>query len=215
MADVDPVVEYESEEDVGQLDDAELQRRFAAGELTGGGSTAYFKPRSSVVPRMIQPMDVAGLEACTKEIGILDKMNWAETFLVTSKLEDDVDAEDDLTRENLFYDHTLSCVEDAVRKLRKAKVPIMRPDDYYAEMLKTDDHMRKVREKILVESQKIDASERARKQRHNKKFGKEMQKKYPAQAHGREAGGHQFGIKAARRAQAENVQRRRCLRHRG
>ena len=25
-----------------------------------------------------------------------------------------------------------------MRKLRKAKVPIMRPDDYYAEMLKTD-----------------------------------------------------------------------------
>lgn len=35
--------------------------------------------------------------------------------------------------------------------------------------------MAKVRERLLSENQKLEASERARKQRHNKKFGKEIQ----------------------------------------
>lgn len=32
-----------------------------------------------------------------------------------------------------------------LRKLEELEVPTTRPDDYFAEMIKTDDHMRKVR----------------------------------------------------------------------
>jgi glutamine synthetase adenylyltransferase len=47
--------------------------------------------------------------------------------------------------------------------------------DYYAEMLKTDEHMAFVKERLIVENKKIEAAERARKQRDNKKFGKKVQ----------------------------------------
>jgi rRNA-processing protein EBP2 len=42
-------------------------------------------------------------------------------------------------------------------------------------MLKTDDHMEKIRQKLLDESAGIKASEAAKKQRSLKKFGKQVQ----------------------------------------
>lgn len=103
------------------------------------------------------------------------RLKWPETFLVASELPKDIDAADDLAREDAFYDATLEAVKDAAAMLKKHKIPIQRPGDYYTEMLKTDVHMRKVREKMILETQKVDASDRARKQRQNKKFGKQIQ----------------------------------------
>lgn len=42
-------------------------------------------------------------------------------------------------------------------------------------MLKSDDHMERIRQKLLDESAAIKASEAAKKQRHLKKFGKQVQ----------------------------------------
>lgn len=103
------------------------------------------------------------------------RLQWPETYLVESSLPEDVDAADDLGREDAFYDATLEAVKKAAKMLQKHKIPIQRPGDYYTEMLKTDVHMRKVREKMILETQKVDASDKARKQRQNKKFGKQIQ----------------------------------------
>ena len=43
------------------------------------------------------------------------------------------------------YQQALSAVELGKRKLEELDIPTTRPDDYFAEMVKTDDHMRKVR----------------------------------------------------------------------
>ena len=37
-----------------------------------------------------------------------------------------------------------------LKKLQELDIPTQRPDDYFAEMIKTDDHMRKVRERVCV-----------------------------------------------------------------
>lgn len=42
------------------------------------------------------------------------------------------------------YQQALSAVQLGQRKLEELNIPITRPDDYFAEMVKTDDHMRKV-----------------------------------------------------------------------
>ena len=42
------------------------------------------------------------------------------------------------------YQQALSALEMGQRKLKELDVPTTRPDDYFAEMVKTDDHMRKV-----------------------------------------------------------------------
>lgn len=57
----------------------------------------------------------------------------------------------------------------------KADLPFARPDDYFAEMVKTDHHMSLIRQSLLDESAGIKASEDARKLRDAKKFGKKVQ----------------------------------------
>ena len=42
------------------------------------------------------------------------------------------------------YQQALSSVEVGLRKLEEFEIPTKRPEDYFAEMVKTDDHMRKV-----------------------------------------------------------------------
>lgn len=51
-------------------------------------------------------------------------------------------------------------------------MPYQRPDDYYAEMVKTDDHMRKVRQNLLSRQKVLEQKEKARKMRELKKYGK-------------------------------------------
>jgi rRNA-processing protein EBP2 len=54
----------------------------------------------------------------------------------------------------------------------QANVPISRPDDFYAEMLKTDDHMSKVKSRLLRQSVKIKTFEEKKQRLENKKFHK-------------------------------------------
>ena len=42
------------------------------------------------------------------------------------------------------YHQACSSVKVGLRKLEELGVPAQRPTDYFAEMIKTDDHMRKV-----------------------------------------------------------------------
>ena len=42
------------------------------------------------------------------------------------------------------YQQACSSVQIGLRKLEELGVPTRRPEDYFAEMVKTDDHMRKV-----------------------------------------------------------------------
>ena len=70
---------------------------------------------------------------------------WLETLAVTAAaplgLED---AEDDLKRELAFYNQALAAVKIAQARVVELGVPHVRPDDYFAEMVKSDNHMNKV-----------------------------------------------------------------------
>ncbi len=54
-------------------------------------------------------------------------------------------------------------------------MPFSRPNDYFAEMVKSDEHMGKVKQKITEEATNKKAATEARKQRDLKKFGKQVQ----------------------------------------
>lgn len=56
--------------------------------------------------------------------------------------------------------------------LVQGKVPISRPDDFFAEMLKTDSHMAKVKGRLLSQQQKIQTFEERKSKMENKKFHK-------------------------------------------
>eukprot|EP00038_Savillea_parva_P018805 m.25519 g.25519 ORF g.25519 m.25519 type:complete len:301 (-) comp4244_c0_seq1:652-1554(-) len=164
--------EWDSDDtDEGELDDAELQARFMQGKLAGQVGSAL----DVVTKRQKGVVDEAGLAAKHKEIAISSSLKWVELFTVGSPFPDDIKASDDFARENAFYDHSLAAVHAGCKLLKDNAIPIRRPDDYYAEMLKTDEHMARVKERLIIENKKITASEQARKQRENKKFGKKIQ----------------------------------------
>ena len=63
----------------------------------------------------------------------------------------------------------------AFEKLQSRKVRFLRPTDYYAEMVKTDSHMHKIKGKLLFEKKKIEEAEERKKARVSKKRSKEVQ----------------------------------------
>ncbi|KAI1076065.1 eukaryotic rRNA processing protein EBP2-domain-containing protein [Whalleya microplaca] len=85
------------------------------------------------------------------------------------------DIQDDLKRELAFYAQSLAAAKRARALLRAEGVPFSRPTDYFAEMVKDDGHMEKVKAKLVEEASAKRASADARKQRDLKKFGKQVQ----------------------------------------
>ena len=85
------------------------------------------------------------------------------------------DIYDDTERELAFYKQALDAAKQARATLLKLKVPFSRPVDYFAEMVKSDEHMDKLKTKLLREAADRKASEESKKQRQLKKFGKQVQ----------------------------------------
>ena len=83
--------------------------------------------------------------------------------------------DDDLTRELAFYKQSLDAANQARIRLKKEGFPFSRPTDYFAEMVKTDEHMGRIKSKIMDEAASKKAAADARKQRDLKKFGKQVQ----------------------------------------
>ena len=106
------------------------------------------------------------------------KMPWIETMSLVYEhaTADEVpDAHNDLDRELSFYRQSLAAAIRGRELVLAAKVSFSRPNDYFAEMVKTDEHMERVRQRLLDESASIKASEDAKRQRELKKYGKKIQ----------------------------------------
>ena len=113
-----------------------------------------------------------------EEIGWTATAPWEETQALTGAEaadEDDANVEDDLERELVFYGQALRAAKVAVGKFEEAGQRWARPDDYYAEMVKDDQHMKRVKAKLLLEKQRIDDAEERRKARESKRFAKHVQ----------------------------------------
>ena len=86
------------------------------------------------------------------------------------------DVHDDLRREAAFFDAALQQgVKPAFAKLDGLGLKYRRPADYYAEMVKSDEQMRKIKEKLLFEKKNVDDRDERKRQRENAKFGKKVQ----------------------------------------
>lgn len=116
--------------------------------------------------------------------GILDKLGdisfpgnvgWIHRLSVDIDQEQEVDVNDDLARELAFYNQALEGTRKAFEKLQAMGLPFLRPSDYYAEMVKTDSHMEKVKGRLLAEKRRIEEAEERKKAREAKKLAKEVQ----------------------------------------
>ncbi|EDQ90192.1 uncharacterized protein MONBRDRAFT_16531, partial [Monosiga brevicollis MX1] len=108
-----------------------------------------------------------------------------------------LDPNDDFKREDAFYMQAFRAAEEAEKLLKKHGIAKTRPADYFAETAKSDDHMERVRQKLLNDQASAEASERAKKQREIKKYGKQVQKEVLAKR------------QAEKKAAIESVKRRR------
>ncbi|XP_059156511.1 probable rRNA-processing protein EBP2 [Physella acuta] len=125
-----------------------------------------------------------GLKDKIKEFS-LDSLKWIERLVLSSKQNDasvdngETDGDqlqnDDFNRELKFYRQAQATVLEGLARLAKLSVPTKRPEDYFAEMAKSDEHMKKVRSKLLEKKISMEKSEKAKKLREMKKYGKKVQ----------------------------------------
>ena len=73
------------------------------------------------------------------------------------------------------YKQALYSAQTARSLAQKANFPFTRPADYFAEMVKSDAHMERIRQRLLDESAGLKRAEEKRKEREGKKFGKQVQ----------------------------------------
>ncbi|XP_028589645.2 putative rRNA-processing protein EBP2 [Podarcis muralis] len=169
-----------SDSEESLVTDRELQDAFSKGSI---------KPGLNVVlegqPKAFNNVD--GLKQCLSEFQ--KHLAWIERLDVTSHLEtsatnaassqtldkDDVDPEDDFKREMSFYRQAQASVLEALPRLHKFKIPTRRPDDYFAEMAKSDQQMQKIRHKLKSKQEAMEKSERAKQLRALRKYGKKVQ----------------------------------------
>jgi len=97
-------------------------------------------------------------------------INGAEQVNVPDSLE----VQDDIKREIAFYNATRANVMKGMHFLVQSSVPISRPDDFLAEMLKTDGHMQQVKSRLLKQQVKIKSFEEKKQRDENKKFHKAL-----------------------------------------
>ena len=112
-----------------------------------------------------------------EEIGWPESATWMDSLVMpcTDTSVEEADPNDDLARELGFYTQALGAAKDAYARLQESNVPFLRPPDYYAEMVKSDEHMLRVKDRLLSEQRQLAEKDERRKQREAKVYSKEVQ----------------------------------------
>lgn len=120
--------------------------------------------------------NTAALTKAWRSIILPSSLPFSATQAITSSAPTEIkDVEDDLSRELAFYKQSLEAVTQARTLLKKEGIPMQRPLDYFAEMVKSDEHMSKIKKKLVDDAAGKKAASEARRQRDLKKFGKQVQ----------------------------------------
>ncbi|KAI0279198.1 eukaryotic rRNA processing protein EBP2-domain-containing protein [Russula aff. rugulosa BPL654] len=131
--------------------------------------------QDAIPRRKVQVDNKIALERIRDAIKLDPSLPWTETLTVSFPETIDVDVDDDLNRELAFYKQALHGAKAARVLAAEHHLPFTRPDDFFAEMVKTDAHMERIRQRLLDESAGIAKSEARRREREGKKIGKQVQ----------------------------------------
>ncbi|KAG9686639.1 Ebp2-domain-containing protein, partial [Aureobasidium melanogenum] len=162
----------ELDEDEGE-DDEEEDEDIALSDLESVAS----EDKGDIIPHQrLTINNTAALLRAVKSFALSSKLPFSENQTIVSDAPTEIpDIDDDLNRELAFYKQSLDAVTKARALLKKEGVPFSRPADYFAEMVKSDEHMGKIKSKLIDEAASKKASAEARRQRDLKKFGKQVQ----------------------------------------
>jgi len=81
---------------------------------------------------------------------------------------------DDMKREMALHNHALAGCKRALRQLVDAGENVRRPADYYAEMVKTDEHMGRVKRQLLQEKRSLELKQQKRQRALMRRYGKQV-----------------------------------------
>jgi rRNA-processing protein EBP2 len=101
---------------------------------------------------------------------------WIETMdLVSdSTVDSNLNIDDDIKREVIFYNLTLQNAVRGIIKLKEQGEKLNRPGDFFAEMVKSDNQMGRIKKQIITEQQRIKKFEEKKNKIQNIKFAKAM-----------------------------------------
>ena len=104
------------------------------------------------------------------------KIDWLEfpVNISQSQIPQNLNPDDDIKRELIFYNIAKENAIQGMVKLKQLGEKINRPDDYFVEMLKSDDQMMKVKKQIINEQQYIKKFEAKKQKMQNIKFAKSI-----------------------------------------
>ncbi|KAI9508749.1 eukaryotic rRNA processing [Russula earlei] len=131
--------------------------------------------QDAIPQRKVQVDNKIALERIRDTIKLDPSLPWTETLMISFPETIDVDVNDDLNRELAFYKQALHGAKAARALATDHRLPFTRPDDFFAEMVKTDAHMERIRQRLVDESAGIARSEARRREREGKKVGKQVQ----------------------------------------
>eukprot|EP00618_Florenciella_parvula_P019467 CAMPEP_0119489334 /NCGR_PEP_ID=MMETSP1344-20130328/14819_1 /TAXON_ID=236787 /ORGANISM="Florenciella parvula, Strain CCMP2471" /LENGTH=210 /DNA_ID=CAMNT_0007524367 /DNA_START=138 /DNA_END=766 /DNA_ORIENTATION=+ len=118
------------------------------------------------------PYNKEAMEAITAEMAE-EELPWVETLdIVAGEALNCTDVHDDLARELAFYEQALASVKDGRERLKAMNTPWKRPEDFFCEMIKSDAHMARVKDKLLFEQKKMEAFEQRKAKQTQRKFAK-------------------------------------------
>ena len=104
------------------------------------------------------------------------KINWLEfpVEVSSNEIPEYLNPDDDIKRELIFYNIAKENAIKGMIELKKLGEKLNRPDDYFVEMLKSDEQMMKVKKQIINEQQYIKRFEAKKQKMQNIKFAKTM-----------------------------------------
>eukprot|EP00262_Sarcandra_glabra_P010946 TRINITY_DN2663_c0_g2_i2.p1 TRINITY_DN2663_c0_g2~~TRINITY_DN2663_c0_g2_i2.p1 ORF type:complete len:299 (+),score=94.60 TRINITY_DN2663_c0_g2_i2:128-1024(+) len=148
------------------------------GDISGEESESETEEEEDVMMTEPTKNPVYNKEGLLEQLGDIswpENVEWIHKLSIDFNQENEIDVNDDLARELAFYTQALEGTRQAFEKLQSMGLPFLRPPDYYAEMVKTDAHMVKIKGRLLVEKKKIEEADERRKAREAKRIAKEVQ----------------------------------------
>ena len=107
------------------------------------------------------------------------RVAWVDTMVIDGRTElpKGVTAKDGVKLESAFLGMAQDAAMEAYRRLRVMRIPCTRPNDFYAEMMRTDKQMYRVRQQAAEEERRIKIVENRKKAQAGKKFAKKAKTK--------------------------------------
>jgi len=154
-------------------------------ELRVALATGLIQPGTTVNTVTVKPREkINNVEALKHKLQTLkNNLEWSERLDLSITIAPELDENeeplansDDFKREEHFQKIAQEGARRGVIKAKRAGLPLLRPNDYFAEMVKSDEHMGKVKANLLTQKSNLEKRDKARQMRQQKKFAKDVQR---------------------------------------